>query len=105
MPNYTYHCENCDHEFDRQQNFSDNPLKKCPTCGKHRLRRVYKPARVVFKGSGFYATDNKSSSSVRASSSNGKSEKPEKTPEASKGGESEKENKTDDTKKKAEKST
>jgi len=97
MPNYTYHCENCGHEFDRKQNFSANPLKKCPSCSKHALRKVYKPARVVFKGSGFYATDNKSSSGVRASNSNGKAEKKEKTPEASKEEKSKKETKTDKT--------
>ncbi|KAA3646781.1 MAG: zinc ribbon domain-containing protein [Chloroflexi bacterium] len=85
MPVYTYHCEECEHEFDAQQSFSEDALKKCPNCSKLALRKVYKPARVVFKGSGFYVTDHRSSSRVTGSgsekdgdkaksSSNGKSE-------------------------------
>jgi len=61
MPIYTYHCDSCDHEFDKKQHFSDENLTQCPECHEGRLRRVYKPARIVFKGSGFYSTDNKSS--------------------------------------------
>jgi putative FmdB family regulatory protein len=57
MPVYTYRCENCGHEFDRQQSFDDNPLKVCPNCKKHSLHKVYRAAGVVFKGSGFYVTD------------------------------------------------
>lgn len=57
MPVYTYHCENCGHEFDRQQSFQDNALKVCPNCRKHTLHKVYRAAGVVFKGSGFYVTD------------------------------------------------
>jgi len=85
MPVYTYHCEECRHEFDVQQGFSEDPLNRCPNCSKISLRKVYKPARVVFKGSGFYVTDHRSSSRVSnsgsekegdnaKSSSNGKSE-------------------------------
>ncbi|MBW8009631.1 MAG: hypothetical protein FVQ83_00125 [Chloroflexi bacterium] len=73
MPIHTYSCDNCGHEFDQQQKFSDKSLVKCPNCRKHALRKVYKPARIVFKGSGFYATDNRSGSRV-ASNSNGKSD-------------------------------
>jgi len=61
MPVYTYHCDCCGHEFDKKQGFSDENLTQCPNCTDGCLRRVYKPARVVFKGSGFYVTDNKSS--------------------------------------------
>ena len=104
MPSYTYRCENCDHQFDRHQGFSDNPLKKCPNCSKYTLRRVYKPARVVFKGSGFYATDNKSKAGAHAASSNGKSEKKEKTTEASKAGEKKAAKDSTKTKKKSKKS-
>ena len=82
MPVYTYRCENCQHEFDKEQSFYDDPLKKCPECKKNALRKVYKPARVVFKGSGFYVTDNRGSKSATVggngkseSSENGKSEK------------------------------
>lgn len=57
MPVYTYRCENCGHEFDRQQSFQDNALKVCPNCHKHTLHKVYKATGVVFKGSGYYVTD------------------------------------------------
>jgi putative FmdB family regulatory protein len=57
MPIYTYRCENCGVQFDRQQHFDDPQLKKCPECGKLKLRKVFLPVGIVFKGSGFYATD------------------------------------------------
>ena len=63
MPSYTYHCENCEHEFEKYQTFSEEPLSVCPKCHEKALRKVYKPALVVFKGSGFYVTDHKSASS------------------------------------------
>lgn len=62
MPVYTYRCENCGVQFERTQKFSDAPLVICPECGKKALRKVYHPVGVVFKGSGFYATDNRSPS-------------------------------------------
>lgn len=62
MPIYTYHCENCGVQFDQQQSFSDQPLVRCPECGKKTLRKVYQPVGIVFKGSGFYATDHHSPS-------------------------------------------
>jgi putative FmdB family regulatory protein len=62
MPTYTYRCENCGVQFDRQQSFNDPPLTKCPECNKKALRKVYTPVGIVFKGSGFYATDHRSPS-------------------------------------------
>jgi putative FmdB family regulatory protein len=62
MPIYTYRCENCGVQFERNQKFSDAPLTRCPECGKKSLRKVYMPVGIVFKGSGFYATDNRSPS-------------------------------------------
>jgi putative FmdB family regulatory protein len=62
MPIYTYRCEHCGVQFDRQQHFDDPLLKKCPECGKHDLRKVFLPVGIVFKGSGFYATDHRSPS-------------------------------------------
>lgn len=62
MPIYTYHCEACGVQFDRQQKFSDQPLTRCPECGKKSLHKVYAPVGIVFKGSGFYATDHRSPS-------------------------------------------
>lgn len=62
MPIYTYRCENCGIQFDRRQKFSDDPLTICPECKTETLHKVYSPVGIVFKGSGFYATDNKSPS-------------------------------------------
>ena len=62
MPEYTYHCESCGIEFNKYQSFSDAPITICPECSEENLHKVYKPAMIIFKGSGFYATDNKSSS-------------------------------------------
>jgi len=62
MPVYTYRCESCGVQFERNQKFTDSPLVWCPECGKKALRKVYTPVGIVFKGSGFYATDHKSPS-------------------------------------------
>lgn len=62
MPIYTYRCENCGVQFEQQQSFSDAPLTRCPECNKKALRKVYTPVGIVFKGSGFYATDHRSPS-------------------------------------------
>ena len=62
MPIYTYRCESCGVQFERNQKFTDAPLTRCPECGKKSLRKVYMPVGIVFKGSGFYATDNRSPS-------------------------------------------
>jgi putative FmdB family regulatory protein len=62
MPVYTYRCENCGVQFDKQQPFSDQPLTRCPECGKKTLKKVFQPVGIVFKGSGFYATDHHSPS-------------------------------------------
>ncbi len=76
MPVYTYRCENCGVQFERQQKFSDAPLTRCPECNKKTLRKVYTPVGIVFKGSGFYATDHRSPSGAsRPSSKSGEGEK------------------------------
>ena len=62
MPIYTYRCENCGVQFDRRQSFNDEPITVCPECQKKALRKVYLPVGIVFKGSGFYSTDNRSPS-------------------------------------------
>jgi putative FmdB family regulatory protein len=72
MPVYTYHCDNCEHQFDKRQSFSETALKACPVCRKHRLRKVYSPAGVVFKGSGFYINDSRKSSSSKVKSKKSK---------------------------------
>ena len=78
MPIYTYRCENCGVQFDQPQKFSDPPLSKCPECGKKTLLKVYQPVGIVFKGSGFYATDHRSPSGQSRATGDKKDEKSEK---------------------------
>jgi putative FmdB family regulatory protein len=92
MPIYTYRCENCGVQFDRQQSFTDQPLTRCPECNKNALRKVYLPVGIVFKGSGFYATDHRSPSGTSrspAKEKSGEESKPaEKSNDTSKDGKS-----------------
>jgi putative FmdB family regulatory protein len=62
MPVYTYRCANCGVQFDKLQSFSDRPLVRCPECHKSALKKVFQPVGIVFRGSGFYATDHHSPS-------------------------------------------
>jgi len=69
MPTYDYLCGACDHRFEEFQSITAEPLKKCPECGRAKLRRLIGPgAAVVFKGSGFYTTDYRSPSYQKAAS-------------------------------------
>lgn len=61
MPTYDYKCERCDHTFEAFQSITAAPLKKCPKCGKPKLRRLIGTgAALLFKGDGFYITDYRS---------------------------------------------
>jgi putative FmdB family regulatory protein len=63
MPTYDYVCDACEHSFELFQRITADPEKKCPECGKMKLRRLIGPgAAIVFKGSGFYQTDYRSES-------------------------------------------
>ncbi len=74
MPTYDYHCDSCDHEFELFQSIKADPEKKCPECGKRKLRRLIGPgAAIVFKGSGFYKTDYRSDAYKSAASADAKS--------------------------------
>jgi len=79
MPTYTYQCDNCGVRFERQQRFSDPPLSKCPECSKKALRKIYLPVGIVFKGSGFYATDHRSPSGTSRSNGTNKSDSDDKS--------------------------
>ena len=59
MPTYEYHCPQCNATYDLKQGFSAEPTHPCVQCGKGTAKRVLYAPRVVFKGSGFYATDGK----------------------------------------------
>jgi putative FmdB family regulatory protein len=77
MPTYEYHCDACEHNFDEFQSINDAPLKKCPKCGKLKLRRVFGAgAAIIFKGSGFYQTDYRSESYKKAAEAEKESAKP-----------------------------
>lgn len=60
MPTYQYACRECGHSFEQFQSFSDDALTECPECGGS-LRKLFNAVGVVFKGSGFYRTDSRSS--------------------------------------------
>jgi putative FmdB family regulatory protein len=62
MPVYAYRCQSCGIQFERQQKFEDKPLTRCPECRKGTVRRILQPPSIVFKGSGWYATDHRSPS-------------------------------------------
>jgi putative FmdB family regulatory protein len=62
VPTYQYACTECGHAFEQFQSFSDDALTVCPACDG-RLRKVFNAVGVVFKGSGFYRTDSRSSTS------------------------------------------
>ena len=61
MPTYEYRCKMCGHQFEAFQRISDEPLKKCPKCGKPVERMISAGMGIIFKGSGFYSTDYKKS--------------------------------------------
>ncbi len=61
MPTYEYACQKCGHRFEQMQSITAKALKKCPSCGKTALQRLFGAgAGFIFKGSGFYATDYRS---------------------------------------------
>lgn len=62
MPTYQYRCPECQHEFEEFQSINDDPLQKCPQCGKKPRRVITGGAGFLLKGSGFYSTDYRSES-------------------------------------------
>ena len=93
MPTYDYECDACSHSFELFQGINDPVEKKCPECGKNKLRRLFGTGgAIVFKGSGFYQTDYRSESykqgakadksAGESKSSDSKSSSDSKTPAA-----------------------
>ena len=68
MPTYEYECTSCGQHVEVFQRITEDPLTTCGVCGGA-LRKVFHPAGIVFKGSGFYATDNRSKPKTSTSSS------------------------------------
>ena len=62
MPVYTYRCQSCGVEFKKKEASFDKPVKRCPKCHRGIVRRVPQLPYIVFKGSGWYSTDHRSSS-------------------------------------------
>ncbi len=67
MPTYDYRCSSCAYEFEEFQMMQDDPLEECPKCGGPVKRLIGGGLGVIFKGSGFYVTDNKASNSAAPS--------------------------------------
>jgi putative FmdB family regulatory protein len=75
MPTYDYECEACGHSLEVFQGINDPVLKKCPECGKNKLKRLFGTgAAIVFKGSGFYQTDYRSEGYKKAAEAESKSQ-------------------------------
>jgi len=74
MPLYEYQCKACGVRFERLQRMSDEPVKMCPECGGE-VYRLIQPVGIIFKGSGFYVTDNRAKSSTSGRVSTAKSSK------------------------------
>ena len=67
MPTYDYECDACGHTFEKFQPITARAIRKCPECGKRKVRRLIGAgAGVIFKGSGFYQTDYRSASYRKA---------------------------------------
>jgi len=72
MPAYAYQCQSCGAKFQLKQSFSDKPVLHCPKCHQPAVRRVPQTPAIIFRGSGWYATDHRSSATL--SKKNGQAE-------------------------------
>jgi len=80
MPTYDYSCDNCGHEFEREQRITEKPLKKCPKCGKDEARRMIGGGGFILKGGGwesdlYSGPSNRSGSGAKSSDSSESSSK------------------------------
>jgi putative FmdB family regulatory protein len=83
MPTYEYECKTCSSRFEVFQSMSDEPIKKCPKCGKAVRRLISGGVGVIFKGSGFYVTDKtKEEKKEKTKETNTKEERKEKKEES-----------------------
>ncbi len=69
MPTYDYECQSCGHVFEHFQSMSEDPLSECPKCGNPVKRLIGGGMGIIFKGSGFYVTDNRTGAKSSASES------------------------------------
>ena len=87
MPTYEYKCDACGYQFERFQSITADPIKRCPECGKAKVKRLIGTgAGLIFKGSGFYITDYRSDDYKKKASaeSGASSDKPDKSEKADK---------------------
>jgi putative FmdB family regulatory protein len=70
VPTYEYRCVSCEHQFERFQRMSDDPVTECEVCGQS-VKRLLFPVAIHFKGSGFYSTDYSKRNTIGAGSSTG----------------------------------
>jgi len=87
MPTYEYECTHCGHNFEISQKMTDRPLEKCPQCNRKIRRLIGTGAGIIFKGSGFYATDYRKKSPPQnvADSSSSMAKKPNTCPKIKEG--------------------
>ena len=81
MPTYEYQCPQCQNRFEKRQSFSEEPGATCPSCGAAANRKISTPA-IVFKGSGWYATDHRPTNFADRDPSQGPPEPPTTVPAA-----------------------
>jgi putative FmdB family regulatory protein len=81
MPTYEYQCRSCNHRFEIWQKMTDAPLTICPQCGGP-IHKLFFPAGIVFKGSGFYKTDHPSGGAAGENGHNHKTDGAEKAKES-----------------------
>jgi len=83
VPTYQYACTACGHQLEAVQSFADEPLTECPAC-EGRLRKLFSSVGVVFKGSGFYRTDSRSSATKDGAAKDAPKKPESSTPAAKK---------------------
>jgi putative FmdB family regulatory protein len=69
MPTYSYQCEACSREFEKEQRISESAIRKCPSCGKLKLRRLITSGNFILKGGGWYSDGYGSSKSAKSAKS------------------------------------
>ena len=99
MPTYEYLCNNCGHAFEKFQSITAAPVRKCPECGKMKVRRLIGcGAGIIFKGSGFYETDYRSEGYKKAAKSEKETAAPSKGDGSKSEGKAKNAEKTDSSK-------
>ena len=83
MPVYEYECKQCGSRFEKMQPVTAEPLTECINCGQGPVRRVFHPVGVIFKGSGWYITDSRTSTKPKSEDKSADSDKGESAPAAS----------------------